>query len=1026
MCRFTVSWSLLVAFVVAAASMGPLDAQDRAAPDSDEPVRLWLVFNLRPVDAGAGLPAVDDVIGRWGAAGIDLRPLRDKARSNPEFLRQLLGQEAVLERLAAFRRSRMFPRIEVQFFGWDEYWDMLRSTAPANRPDLAQIPSSWCSSLAADLGVLAPLTEAEARTVSTGEARFASPCRVDQTTYGVPWLVDVRMLFFWREDLPALESNLQTFPSARDAFRASLRSSPALGSHPPFGLPTARDWELLHLFSLLVWSERGELVRPRGGPGFAWSEAAFEEPARRAAEYLGGLAKDGLIVLPRETRQTLERRFLDHQLGSIVTGPWLFDQLPTASMTSVGVVVPPFYDHDPTTFAGGSLLGLTNRAPRLRSAAWQLAGYLTGDAALPVALASGLVPAADRARGSATAAIHGGATALEGRPCATYFDCLAARTRVPSHVTELDRALRSSRTLPALPVWWELEVPSHLGSLYHFWQELAALQPRQQLDSSLQTVAEDWDAVLTRPRRLRLIAAAVVAIVLLVVVLALYNKRRVDAAAAARLAEALRLEREARRHLQKVQQALWRVASNPSQVQQEIDTVTASSGQPQRPFVVTLPSSHSAGLTITRNGQATGTIELPAMKMIDVLARQALIQTRPVQFSIVTAHMLLWTDSDASITDPLSRLESIVTGMRQAFASKKMGEVIGKGRHTVYPWTLDESKYRCVFEVGGQGLPPKVMDFAVDVCEPFLEASRLRAQDPARALSLAAQALAAERDLKRKDLELVLLVCELARHVEGPMDQVAGEAIASARQELHDAARTYAAFFAVYPSLAHLLKPYKKVPEHPAIVEHYEAFKSTWDRIRGLTSTERVQPQPPKAIESDWTDALRLLAGVNGQTARQILHFVRGSDSDSDEDAALFNDAFVRIVDYWGKATVPPIVDDARRALMSMRLDDRTMDEVLTWTRTSALEGLATLVLDGLRANAFPDQQTTIATAQASLCGALREGLRQKRPLVLLALIDPASPNQQAVIDAVLSEPWPTDLASCLSHLRDARSRPSR
>ena len=233
--------SVFVLLTMLGAARGGADAPG----EEEDALRVWLVFNLAPVGVETPLPPVDDLIRRWGAAGIDLRRLRDKARSSPEFLRKLLGQEAILEQLAQFRRDRkQFPRIDVEMFGWEEYWDTLRSTPMARQADLAQIPSSWCSSLAGDLHVLAPLTEAQARQVAAdADARFLEPCRVngEGPPFGVPWLLDVRMLFYWRDDLPHLEDNFATFASAREAFRASLQSSPVIASHKPFGLPTRRD-----------------------------------------------------------------------------------------------------------------------------------------------------------------------------------------------------------------------------------------------------------------------------------------------------------------------------------------------------------------------------------------------------------------------------------------------------------------------------------------------------------------------------------------------------------------------------------------------------------------------------------------------------------------------------------------------------------------------------------------------------------------------------------------------------------------
>ena len=83
----------------------------RSATEPDASLRVWLVFNLPPVGGDTPVPPVDEIIRRWDASGIDLRPLRDKARSNQEFLRQLLGQEVIIEHIAKFRSERpAFPR----------------------------------------------------------------------------------------------------------------------------------------------------------------------------------------------------------------------------------------------------------------------------------------------------------------------------------------------------------------------------------------------------------------------------------------------------------------------------------------------------------------------------------------------------------------------------------------------------------------------------------------------------------------------------------------------------------------------------------------------------------------------------------------------------------------------------------------------------------------------------------------------------------------------------------------------------
>jgi hypothetical protein len=1006
---------------------------------------VWLVFNLPPSASSAPLPSIDDVIDRWDAEGLDLRSARAKVQANPEFLRQILGQEAVFHQLAQYRRGRpAAPRIELHLFGWDEYWDILRSTPVDRRPDLAQIPSSWCSSLASDLGVLAPLTgERERQIASDIDTRFVEPCRVNGSgpIHGVPWLLDVRMLFFWRNDLPDLERNLQLSSSARDAFRTSLKASPVLASHPPFGLPTARDWELLHQFFLLVRGQGGELVRRTGFPGYHWDAAAFREPALHAAEYLGGLAKDGLLVLPRETRQTLEGRFIEHRLGSIVSGPWLLGLLPPTSLSEIGMVIPPFYDDVPVTFAGGSLLGLTNRAPAMNGPAWELATFLVaGKAALPLANAAGLIPASRRIRGSAAAAMSRLPDIERGEPCGTYFECVLARTRVGTHVNQLERGLAVSRSLPAHPDWWQLEVPSRLGSLYHFWQELAALQQRDSLDVSLQTAANEWDEVLTRPwQRLQqalllLASATITASVIALVVFR--HQRQMKAHAAMEIEIVRRLAHQATAELKAFKELILQVAANPSIVEAAVEWVDRTGrlrAEPSRPYVITLPSAQLDKLTIDHHGHSTGDIESPAARLIDYTVRQSLLQQasrqEPIQFSIVTAAMVLWNEPGSSIADGRTRLETIVAGMRKAF-NAKAPKVIGRGEQTVYAWKLPESEYQCRIAVSSRnpGVPPTPMDFAKAVRAPFIEAleRRERGELP-EAFAAAVHAFAGEADLARKDIAIVLLVCELAAAIDGPLEPDAQHVLTRAREELQSAADAYERFFTTFGSLEALRKHFGGIAETRGLVAHWEAFQQQRQRIQRLTAAPHDASTAPTAstaaagsipadVHDEWSFALELLPNVDAKAYRKRLRYVLPSGV-TDAEVDQFNNAFGRIVVYWARATISQSIDAVQKAIESCRLDNGAARPIEAWTREMGTEHIAALIDNGLRAQMFPEADDTHRGLDAALYLDFKQSLENGRKHPLLKLLDVAAPHQDRLRAMLLAETWTSDFASYISHV---------
>src|SRR4051812_15141832 len=104
-------------------------------------------------------------------------------------------------------RNPPFPRLEVTFFGWDEYWESIRSTPASLGPDLLQIPTTWCSSLAKGLGILTALPSGIAdEAAHRYPHQLLEPCLVygDRPLYGLPWLVDFRVLYFWKDDLPTL------------------------------------------------------------------------------------------------------------------------------------------------------------------------------------------------------------------------------------------------------------------------------------------------------------------------------------------------------------------------------------------------------------------------------------------------------------------------------------------------------------------------------------------------------------------------------------------------------------------------------------------------------------------------------------------------------------------------------------------------------------------------------------------------------------------------------------------------------
>ena len=611
-------------------------------------------------------------------------------------------------------------------------------------------------------------------------------------------------------------------------------------------------------------------------------------------------------------------------------------------------------------------------------------------------------------------------TECHARPTSSVY---CSGTQVDQFAVELDRALRSSRTLPALPNWWQLEVPSRLGSLYFFWGELAAQQPRESLEVSLAMMTAEWNDVLERPRRTATWVAGVSAVILIAGVVILRVQQRTRARAEAEIAEAHRIEQEAlyrERMIEHQLDLLRQDSSRHEEVKEQIllalERGRSSIPEVPRQFAVTLSSSPSQKLTIERNGKPTGDMELPVTKMVEYVLRQSLLHERPIQFSIVTAAMCLWSGPRTLLKG--SRLESIVAGMRRAFDSK-VGEVITKARDTVYGFTLAESEYQCRIIAREKGSGSTVVDYATDVRDPFIEASRVKVTDPAGAFTLALSAFAAEAHLIQKDVEVVLLVCELSNAIETSMSPQQQTAVDYARRELQQVAYAYKSFFETHTSLADLLQRCGGIPERGELVEHWEGLNSTWKRIQNVIASLGPLPVAPNAIKEEWADVMRLLPIVESKAFRVGVKYKLHLSESDDEEIESFNAAFARILEYWGQAAASSVVMRARISVALFGPEEKIRKEVEHWAQSCALEHLGNLVLDSVRAGVFPDHERTTAFIEASLVNDFKRGLQDKSH-VLLKLLDSSATSCEKLRTSLLAEEWPSDFASCLSHAHKA------
>ncbi|MGH7483933.1 MAG: sugar ABC transporter substrate-binding protein [Longimicrobiales bacterium] len=289
--------------------------------------------------------------------------------------------EVVQELVREFERENPGIRVEVQQMPWTAAHEKLL-TAFVGRatPDLAQLGNTWVPEFAA-IGAIESL---DARIARSGlvkpEAYFPGIWEtnvVAGATYGIPWYVDTRLLFY-RTDLFA-RAGWNELPRTWDELLEAMGDVKHLQGRGgwPIVLPTD-EWDKLIVWALAAGAP---LLDDDGTHG------RFQGPRfRRAFEFWLGLFRDGLA--PPYTRVQVANRyqqFADGEFAMVLTGPWdigefrrrlpaeLQDDWTTAPMPAPGDAAGAWPG---ASLAGGSSLVLFDGSEHPH-AAWKLIEFLS-------------------------------------------------------------------------------------------------------------------------------------------------------------------------------------------------------------------------------------------------------------------------------------------------------------------------------------------------------------------------------------------------------------------------------------------------------------------------------------------------------------------------------------------------------------------------------------------------------------------------------------------------------------------------
>jgi multiple sugar transport system substrate-binding protein len=284
--------------------------------------------------------------------------------------------EVVSELIPAFELEHPGIKVEVQQIPWTAAHEkLLTAYVGEATPDIAMLGNTWVPEFVA-LNALEPLDAMVSRSESLRREDFFPGIWqtnvVDGKTYGVPWYVDTRLIYY-RSDILA-RAGYREMPTTWAEWKTAMqkiKSRMSAGQYPML-MPT-NEWPQPVGFAL----ETGSPILKDGG-----RYGAFQEPEfRRAFDFYVSFFREGLA--PPVSSSQISNLFQEFERGNIamfITGPWYIGELRDRladSMQGKWTTAPmPGIDGPGASMAAGASLSVFAGSPH-KEAAWLLIEYLS-------------------------------------------------------------------------------------------------------------------------------------------------------------------------------------------------------------------------------------------------------------------------------------------------------------------------------------------------------------------------------------------------------------------------------------------------------------------------------------------------------------------------------------------------------------------------------------------------------------------------------------------------------------------------
>lgn len=167
---------------------------------------------------------------------------------------------------------------QVEEMTWDGGWERLSKIAAYRfGPDVSQIGTTWLDSLVA-AGAVRPFSDEQVEALGGASLFFpaswqmASLSSWQSKAWSIPWLADVRVIFYWRDMLEEAGVDEKTAFQTPERVEETMERLQAGGLDAPWGIWGDRKNVMLQNVASWIWSAGGDIISADG------KEILFDRP----------------------------------------------------------------------------------------------------------------------------------------------------------------------------------------------------------------------------------------------------------------------------------------------------------------------------------------------------------------------------------------------------------------------------------------------------------------------------------------------------------------------------------------------------------------------------------------------------------------------------------------------------------------------------------------------------------------------------------------------------------------------------